>query len=234
MDAATILVIDDSAPLRAMLETVLRRAGHRVLTAADGEEGLRVFQQSRPDLVVLDLHMRGLDGWETLDRLRAISERPVLMLTAAGDERSRVRGLLRGADDYVVKPASPAELQARVVALLRRARRGDGSPGAAMYDDGLIQVDLSARTARVAGQELALTPLEYRLLAAFVRNPGVTLSKERLLQDVWNAHADGPADHVKQYVGYLRRKLAALTDAEPIETVRGFGYRWTRSAPLAS
>src|SRR3712207_8334513 len=107
-----------------MIATVLRRGGHHVLTAADGEEGLRVFRDRTPDLVVLDLHMPGLDGWETLERLRTISERPVIMLTAANDERSRVRGLMRGADDYIVKPASAAELLARVVALLRRSRRG--------------------------------------------------------------------------------------------------------------
>lgn len=230
MDAAKILVIDDSPPVRELIATVLRRGGHQVVTAADGEEGLRVFHEHAPDLVMLDLHMPGMDGWETLEHLRAISERPVIMLTAADDERSRVRGLMRGADDYLVKPASAAELLARVVALLRRSRRTGASSGASLYDDGLIRVDLAGRTTHVDGSELALTPLEFKLLAAFVRNPGRTLEKETLLREVWNDHSGGSGDHVKLYVGYLRKKLATLTEENPIETVRGFGYRWRRSA----
>lgn len=229
MDAATILVIDDSPPVREMLATVLRRGGYQVVTAANGEEGLRVFRERTPDLVVLDLHMPELDGWETLERLRTISERPVIMLTAAADERSRVKGLMRGADDYVVKPASAAELLARVVALLRRSRRAPAAAEESLYDDGLFRVDLAGRTTHVKGQELALTPLEFKLLAAFVRSPGQTLAKEQLLRDVWNDHSGGPGDHVKLYVGYLRKKLATLTDEDPIETIRGFGYRWTRA-----
>ena len=229
MDAATILVIDDSPPVREMIATVLRRGGHQVVTAADGEEGLRVFRERTPDLVVLDLHMPGIDGWETLERLRTVSERPVIMLTAAADERSRVRGLMRGADDYLVKPASAAELLARVVALLRRSRRVAAASEDSVYDDGLFRIDLAGRTTHVDGQELALTPLEFKLLAAFVRHPGQTLDKETLLRDVWNDHTGGPGDHVKLYVGYLRKKLATVTEEDPIETVRGFGYRWTRS-----
>ena len=229
MDAATILVIDDSPPVREMIAGVLRRGGHQVLTAGDGEEGLRIFRERMPDLVLLDLHMPGLDGWETLERLRTISECPVIMLTAAADERSRVRGLMRGADDYLVKPASAAELLARVVALLRRSRRGAARDEAAVYDDGLFRVDLAGRTTHVDGEELSLTPLEFKLLAAFVRNPGRTLAKETLLRDVWNDNTGGQGDHVKLYVGYLRKKLAMVTEEDPIETVRGFGYRWTRS-----
>jgi DNA-binding response OmpR family regulator len=156
------------------------------------------------------------------------------MLTAAADERSRVRGLMRGADDYLVKPASAAELLARVVALLRRSRRATAPAETAVYDDGLIRVDLIGRTTHVGGQELALTPLEYKLLSAFVRSPGATLSKEQLLREVWNDHSGGPGDHVKLYVGYLRKKLATLTEEDPIETVRGFGYRWTRAETSGS
>jgi DNA-binding response OmpR family regulator len=228
MDAATILVIDDAPPVRDLLATVLRQAGHQVLTAADGEEGLRVFRERTPDLVLLDLNMPGVDGWTTLDRLREISERPVIMLTGATDERSRVRGLMRGADDFLVKPASAPELLARVVAVLRRSRRTPSTEGS-IYDDGLFRVDLLGRTAHVDGHELSLTPLEYKLLSAFVRSPGATLSKEQLLRDVWNDHSGGAGDHVKLYVGYLRKKLATITDEDPIETVRGFGYRWRRS-----
>jgi DNA-binding response OmpR family regulator len=230
MDAALILIIDDSPPVREMLATVLRRGGHDVLTATGGEEGLELFRARTPDLVVLDLHMPGMDGWETLERLRAISDRPVIMLTAAADERSRIRGLMRGADDYLVKPASAAELLARVVALLRRSRRTATEVEGALYDDGLFRVDLIGRTTHIGGTELALTPLEFKLICAFVRNPGAVLSKEQLLRDVWNDHSGGPGDHVKLYVGYLRKKIASHTGDDPIETVRGFGYRWTRGA----
>ena len=228
MAAATILVIDDSPTMREMIASVLRRGGYEVVTAADGDEGLRVFRERVPDLVVLDLHMPGMNGWETLERLRTISERPVIMLTAAADERSRVRGLMRGADDYVVKPASAAELLARVMALLRRSRQVAATAGADVYDDGLIRVDLAGRTTQVAGQELALTPLEFKLLAVFVRSPGQTLEKDQLLRAVWD-DPSGQGDHVKLYVGYLRKKFATLTEHDPIETVRGFGYRWARS-----
>jgi len=225
-----ILIVDDSPEVREVIAVVLRRGGHETVTAEDGAEALRVFAAQRPDLVILDLHMPGMDGWETLERLREITDRPVIMLTAASDERARVHGLMRGADDYLVKPASAPELLARVVALLRRSSRsGGGEVEGAVYDDGVFRVDLTGRTAACREQELALTPLEFKLLAAFVRNPGVTLSKDQLMRDVWSDHTGGPGDHVKLYVGYLRKKLRAAEADDPIETVRGFGYRWNGS-----
>lgn len=229
MERALILIVDDSPTVREMIGAVLRRGGHEVVMASDGTEALGVFASQRPELVILDLHMPGMDGWQTLERLREVTDRPVIMLTAADDERSRVRGLMRGADDYLVKPASAPELLARVVALLRRSRRSGtaGEIEGAVYDDGVFRVDLVGRTASCRERELSLTPLEFKLLAAFVRNPGATLSKDQLMRDVWSDHTGGPGDHVKLYVGYLRKKLLAVVDEDPIETVRGFGYRWT-------
>jgi DNA-binding response OmpR family regulator len=233
----TVLLVEDNAPMRELLATVLRRAGYDVVPAPDGQEALHLFAARRPDIVLLDVHMPGWNGWEVLERIRERSEVPVLMLTALSDDTSKVRALNGGADDYLVKPASAPELIARVGALLRRARRVPGFDALSAYDDGLVRVDFDARVVQVRGSELSLTPLEYRLLSAFIRHPGQILSREDLLREVWHDETGGPSDHVKIYVGYLRRKLAAVADEDMVETVRGFGYRWLRrpldSAPPA-
>src|SRR5215212_440864 len=224
----TVLLVEDNAPMRELLGTVLGRAGYDVVPAADGEEGLHLFSTHRPDIVLLDVHMPRCNGWEVLERLRERSEVPILMLTALADDTSKVRALNGGADDYLVKPASAPELIARVGALLRRARRVPGFDAVSAYDDGVVRVDFDARVAQVDGRELSLTPLEYRLLSAFVRHPGQILSREDLLREVWHDETGGPSDHVKIYVGYLRKKLGLASAEEMIETVRGFGYRWLR------
>jgi DNA-binding response OmpR family regulator len=224
----TVLLVEDSAPMRELLGTVLRRAGYELLPASDGEEGLQLFSARRPDIVLLDVHLPGLNGWEVLERLRERSEIPILMLTALADDTSKVRALNAGADDYLVKPASAPELIARVGALLRRARRVPGLDGVTPYDDGVVRVDFDARVVEVGGRELSLTPLEYRLLSTFVRHPATILSREDLLREVWHDETGGPSDHVKIYVGYLRKKLGKVAEEEMIETVRGFGYRWMR------
>jgi DNA-binding response OmpR family regulator len=233
-----VLLVDDSPPTRELVSIVLRRAGYEVTVAPDGEEALRLFSGVHPDAVVLDLHMPGMSGWEVLSRLRERSEVPVLVISGIPDEVSKVRALNGGADDYIVKPVSAAELVARLGALLRRARRVPGQGGVDAYDDGLVHVDFDMRRVSVAGAELTLSPLEYRLLAAFVRHPGVVLSRDELLSEVWHDHTGGPSDHVKIYVGYLRRKLLTATPEPLIETVRGFGYRWlgasSAAAPAAS
>ena len=225
----TVLLVEDSAPTRELLATVLRRGGYEVVQAHDGDEGMHQFGAHRPDIVVLDVHLPGLNGWEVLARIRERSEVPVLMLTALSDETSKVRGLNGGADDYLVKPTGAAELIARVGALLRRSRRVPGLDPGNVYDDGLVHLDFDCRRVTVDSREIQLTPLEYRLLSAFVRHPGVVLSREDLLREVWHDETGGPSDHVKIYVGYLRRKLSEAVDEDMIETVRGFGYRWLRA-----
>jgi DNA-binding response OmpR family regulator len=194
-----------------------------VHAAANGRDALRTFHAQRPDLVILDVAMPELDGWQTLERIRELSDVPVLMLTAKGTEADRVRGLRGGADDYVSKPFAREELLARVEALLRRAKPQADEP--TVFTDGLVRVDLVQRTVSVRGREVALTPLEYNLLAAFVRNPNQVLSHDQLLELAWGGSGEVSRDQVKLYVGYLRRKLGADDDA-PIETVRGFGYRY--------
>jgi DNA-binding response OmpR family regulator len=222
-----VLVVEDDSPTRELVAIVLRRGGHDVEQAADGERALEAFLSQRPDLVMLDLGLPGEDGLHLLDRLREISEVPVVVLSGLSDETAKVRALMRGADDYIVKPASAPELLARVSAVLRRTRRRPDETGGEVYDDGTLRVDLLGRTASLGGQTVSLTPLEYRVLCAFVRHPGEILSRARLLELAWGDAPGAPDEHVKLTIGYLRRKLIGL-DGQPIETVRGFGYRWTR------
>jgi DNA-binding response OmpR family regulator len=223
----TVLVVGDSAQLREVLSAVLRRAGYDVLVSGDGRDALDQFGRARPDIVLLDLNLPGMSGWDLLARLRERSGVPIAVVGGQADDASKVRGLTHGADDYLVKTASTAELVARVGALLRRARRPPDTIDR-VYDDGTVRIDFDGRQVEVDGREVRLTPLEYRLLTAFVRHPNQVLSRDRLLREVWHDETGGPNDHVKTYVGYLRRKLQIQPGADlaPIETVRGFGYRW--------
>jgi DNA-binding response OmpR family regulator len=217
------LVVDDDEDIRNLVRSLLERAEFEVYDEANGRAALRVFHQVRPDVVLLDVSMPELDGWQTLERIRDLSDVPVLMLTAKDAEADRVRGLRSGADDYVIKPFSRDELIARVEGLLRRAAaREEPSP---VYADAMVSVDFAQRRVLVRGDEVSLTPLEYSLLAAFVRHPNQVLSHDQLLDLAWGDVDARSRDQVKLYVGYLRRKLGAEDDA-PIETVRGFGYRY--------
>jgi DNA-binding response OmpR family regulator len=226
MNPARVLVIDDDADVRGLVAELLGRAGLSVEQAEDGRSGLRALHKTPPDLVLLDVSMPDLDGWQTLERIRDLSDVPVLMLTARGDELERVRGLQAGADDYVVKPFGRQELLARVQALLRRAGRG-ATQQQEHYVDDRLTIDFAQRAVSFEGEAVSLTPLEFRLLAAFVRHPRQVLSREQLLELVWGDSYGVSGDQVKLYVGYLRRKLAPEDPAgAPIETVRGFGYRY--------
>ena len=225
-DRSRVLVVDDDDDIRGLVVELLERAGHEVNQASDGRAGLRAFHQSPPDLVVLDVSMPGLDGWETLERIRDLSDVPVMMLTARGAELERVRGLQAGADDYMVKPFGRQELVARVQALLRRAR-ASGEERQERYVDDRITIDFAQRGVTYDGRDVGLTPLEFKLLSAFVRHPRQVLSREQLLELVWGDAYGVSGDQVKLYVGYLRRKLdPEQPDRVPIETVRGFGYRY--------
>ena len=220
-----ILVVDDDPDIRELVRTLLERAGHEVAEAADGRAGLKELYATPADLVILDVTMPELDGWATLERIRDVSEVPVLMLTARADELERVRGLTGGADDYVAKPFGRQELVARVQALLRRsATQPERSE---LYADDLLTIDFAQRAVKREGREVQLTPLEFKLLATFVRHPNQVLSRDQLLELVWDDPFGISPDQVKLYVGYLRRKLDPdAPDRAPIETVRGFGYRY--------
>ena len=226
MSAARILVVDDDDDIRKLLVELLQRAGHAVEQAPDGRAGLRALHASPPDLVLLDVSMPDLDGWQTLERIRDLSDVPVIMLTARGQELERVRGLQAGADDYVTKPFGRQELVARVQALLRRsaARTRETTE---TYADSLVTIDFAQRAVTYAGRDVSLTPLEFKLLSAFARHPRQVLSREQLLELVWGDSFGSSGDQVKLYVGYLRRKLdPEVPSRVPIETVRGFGYRY--------
>jgi DNA-binding response OmpR family regulator len=219
-----VLVVDDDDDIRLLLEELLRGAGYDVASAKDGRAALRVFYESPTDLVILDLSMPELDGFETLDRFRDLSDVPVILLTARTGEIDKVRGFRAGADDYVVKPFGRQELLARIEALLRRAPHPSHLE---YYDDGALSIDFAQRHVVCRGLPLGLTPLEFRLLATFVGNPGQVLSADQLVEHVWG-HAGGVSrDQVKLYVSYLRKKLGQEAEGfEPIQTVRGFGYRY--------
>jgi DNA-binding response OmpR family regulator len=229
MNAARVLVIDDDDDIRGLVVELLERAGLTVEQAPDGRAGLRAFHRSPADLVVLDVSMPELDGWETLERIRDLSDVPVIMLTARGAELERVRGLQAGADDYMVKPFGRQELIARVQALLRRARATGGGDRQDSYADDRLTIDYAQRAVTYDGRDVSLTPLEFKLLSAFVRHPRQVLSRAQLLELVWGDAYGVSGDQVKLYVGYLRRKLdPEKPDEVPIETVRGFGYRYDR------
>jgi DNA-binding response OmpR family regulator len=226
---AAILVVEDDPDIRTLLRDLLESRGYRVLDAADGRTAVRVFHEERPDLVVLDLTLPGLDGSDVLERIRDMSDVPVLVLTARSAEADKVLALRRGADDYVVKPFGHEELLARLAALLRRAGRADVPER--RYEDGYLAIDFATCEVTVHGRPIALTPLEYRLLATLTSHAGRVLSREELLRLVWDDPYGVSRDVVRLYVGYLRRKLGSRA---PIETVRGFGYRYQAPAgPLA-
>ena len=224
MSASRILVVDDDDDIRGLLRTLLERAGHEVVEAPDGRSGLRELFAGSPDLVILDVAMPGLDGWATLERIREVTDVPVLMLTARDAELERVRGLQGGADDYVVKPFGRQELVPRVDVLLRRQRSGGAEE---TYADSRLSISFAQRAVRYDEREVVLTRLEFLLLSAFVRHPNQVLSQDQLRDLVWGDNLATSRDEVKLYVGYLRRKLAPDDpQSTPIETVRGFGYRY--------
>jgi DNA-binding response OmpR family regulator len=221
---ARVLVIEDDQDISLGIRTVLTRNGFDVASSADGKQGLRAFHTTRPDLVVLDIGLPTLDGWAVLERIRDLSDVPVLILTAHGHESDKVRGLHSGADDYLTKPFGNSELAARVEALLRRPRAGQ--PQAEVYDDGRLLVNLGSREVSVGGVPVALTPTEFRLVAALIRHPGQTLTPDQLLELAWHDPVGVGPERVKFGVMRLRRKLGEGGPGSSIEAVRGFGYRY--------
>jgi len=225
---ARILVVDDDEDIRLLVRELLERAGYEVVEAADGREALKLMYTTPPALVLLDITMPDLDGYQTLERIRDLSDVPVAMLTARSQELEKVRGLSAGADDYIAKPFGRQELLARVQALLRRS--GGKAEVLDAYSDSVIDIDYAQRRVMVGGRAVQLTPLEFKLLAAFVQNSDQVLTREQLLDMVWGDPYGVSGDQVKLYVGYLRKKLMPdAPDSAPIETVRGFGYRYHRT-----
>ena len=226
MSAARVLVVDDEAPIVELVRGYLEREGMEVISAADGTAGLDLIRQQAPDVVVLDVMLPGLDGFEVLRRARAFSDAYVIMLTARAEEVDRIVGLSVGADDYLVKPFSPRELVARVRALLRRPRT-DSGPGDQGWRAGDLAVDTRRRSVTIGDAVVTLTTIEFDLLATLIREPGVVHTRQHLLDRVWGRDYIGDEHVVDVHLANLRRKLGDdASRPSYIETVRGVGYRF--------
>lgn len=221
-ESGTIVVVEDDANIAGLIDMYLRRDGHRVIQAADGEKGLAAVTRERPRLVILDIGLPGsLDGFEVCRRIRASGTVPVMMLTARDEEIDRVLGFELGADDYVIKPFSPRELVARVKAILRRSEAPPPSRPP-ILSAGEVEVDTARREAKVRQSVVALATREFDLLQFLAENRGLALSRRQLLDGVWGPDWYGDDRTVDVHVGQLRKKLG---DAFPLSTVWGVGYR---------
>jgi two-component system response regulator MprA len=218
---ATVLIADDDRKIIDMLRRTLAYEGYHVVTAADGLEALAQAQAQRPDVVILDWLMPGLDGIEVARRIRQADPTPILMLTARDTIEDLVQGLDNGADDYLVKPFAPAELLARVRALLRRTE-GSSSERPLSYAD--LSLDPMTRETRRGSRNFNLSPKEFDLLAYLLRHPRQVLPRDRILQDVWGYDFGGDGNVLEVYIGYLRTKTEAGGEPRLIQTVRGVGY----------
>ncbi len=225
-----ILIVDDEPDILELVQTRLELAGYETIAAESGEETLKSFFTARPDLALLDLEMPGMDGFELCERIRQMSDVPIIFLTAFGSEDHRVKGLQVGADDYVVKPFSKNELVARVEANLRRASMPSIQRDEQVYADPVLTIDHQAHMVTVRGSEISLSPLEYRLLTALLKHPGQVLSHNQLLDLAWGPNSsETSTDSVRLYISYIRGRI----EEDPkrprlIETVREFGYRYVR------
>lgn len=221
-----ILIIEDDRSVRDLLALRLTSSGYRILQAEDGWRGLDLLRAFPVDLVLLDIMLPSIDGWETMRRIRDFSLVPVLVLTARAQERDEVLGLSLGADDYVVKPFTFSRLKARIQAMLRRSSYGDNKNTDMIYRDKALTIDLWRRDVAVRAHRVELTPTEYRLLLSLVRHCGQVVGHDQLLMEVWGANYESVAS-LKAYVGYLRRKIE-VNPSEPklIHTSWGVGYRY--------
>jgi two-component system KDP operon response regulator KdpE len=220
-----VLVIEDEAPIRKFLRAALEAQGFSIVESATGQDGIAQAATRAPDLLLLDLGLPDTDGFEVVRRVREWSRVPILVLSARGRENDKIRALDAGADDYVTKPFAMGELLARVrVALRHGSRGGEGEPGELMFGD--IAIDLGRRTVQRAGEEVRLTPIEYRLLAMLAQHAGRVLTHEQLLREVWGPGYTAQHHYLRVYMAQLRHKLE--TDASHprwLVTEPGVGYR---------
>lgn len=222
---SSILLIDDDISLTDLLAEYLREQGHAVQVAGDGQKGLRTFFEQKPDLVILDVTMPKMDGWETLKRIREMSRAPVIMLTARDEEPNVLRGFSLGADDYVTKPFSFAQLGARVKAVLGRA--GEASPSTEQLEAGGLKVDFASRRVTRDGKLIQLTPTEFKLLTTLMRRSGEVISAEELVREVWGPQYANEIGFVRRYVWHLRQKVEIDPEnPQYIFNERGYGYRF--------
>jgi DNA-binding response OmpR family regulator len=227
---ARLLIVEDDPTLRATLRYNFEREGYRVMVAQDGEEALAVAKREQPDVVILDIMLPKLDGFDVCRALRRDSTVPILMLTARDEEIDKIVGLELGADDYLTKPFSVRELQARVRAMLRRVamlRVAEPVRTAPVLQVGDLSVDLDTRRAERAGQELRLKPREFDLLVHLMRQPGRVFTRDQLLEHVWGYTFGGDSRTIDVHVRWLREKIEQdPSSPRRLETVRGVGYRF--------
>jgi DNA-binding response OmpR family regulator len=220
-----VLVVEDEVPISRVLAAYLRQAGFRVEAAFDGKEALDRFEALQPDLVILDVMLPEMDGWEVLKQIRSRSSCPVIMLTALGEMHQRVAGLNEGADDYVTKPFAPEEVVARVRAVLRRPRPMVRGREIAQF--GSLKIDFDGHCVFLRGKRLSLTPRDFSLLSFFARHPNRTFSRDQLLDRVWGWEYEGSDRAVDLAVKRLRKALKEWPKAEgEIITLRGVGYQF--------
>lgn len=226
-DAAgpTVLLIDDEPPIRRLLRTALAAHDYRLIEAATGEDGLHQAATRQPDLIIVDLGLPDIDGFQVIRRLREWTATPIIVLSARGQERDKIDALEAGADDYVSKPFGVGELVARLRAAWRRATRGNQADEP-IFTVGALKVDQAHRRVFVGDREIHLTPIEYRLLTTLVRHAGKVLTHDQLLKDVWGPPYVGQSHYVRVYMAQLRRKLEENA-ARPryLLTEPGVGYR---------
>jgi DNA-binding response OmpR family regulator len=225
MAGETLLLVDDDATLLRFLTEYLEREGYGVRSADRGQAALRLFYESRPDIVVLDVMMPGMDGWEVCARLRELADTPVILLTAKTSEADKLRGFRLGVDDYITKPFSLAELGARLRAVLTRTA-GQRTERASALQVGALRVDLGRREATLDERALDLTPTEFRLLACLAAHPGQAVAQADLVKEAWGGLRQETGSALRRYIWFLRQKVEIDPDnPQRLLTVRGFGYR---------
>jgi len=229
-----ILVFDDDPRFLRLVEQVLTQKGYEVLTAGSGQEGLRVLFEHKPDLVLLDVVMPGMDGWQTCSRIRDVSDIPIIMLTGQRSaEEDIVRGLDHGADDYLIKPVGNRELVARIRTVLRRAELPSSRDTrlGITYSDGYLTVDIAKRRVMVNDKRIKLTPREFRLFALLLENAGHILTHRQLLEKVWGWEYTDDVDYVRIYISHLRQKIEPNpTQPRYIATESGVGYYFQKQS----
>jgi two-component system KDP operon response regulator KdpE len=221
-----VLVIEDDVALNRLLSLHLHALGYEVTSAQGGAEGLRLAGESAVDLVLLDVMMPDIDGWEVCQRLRAASDVPIILLTAKTLQQDIIRGLMLGADDYIKKPFNLHELDLRIEAVLRRSA-GSHTGDDLIYDDGVLSIDVAAGEVLGRGQVIHLTPTEFRLLACLAAHHGQVMAHDTLMTEAWGPQYAGDTKMLSVYVRYLRQKLAQIPDSPSyIHTEWGVGYRF--------
>ena len=231
MRKTRILVVDDEANIRRLLKISLENKGYELFTAMDGVEALERVTTELPDLVILDISMPKMDGFETCRQLRQWSQIPIIMLSARGDQTDKVTCLNLGADDYITKPFGANELEARVKAVLRRTGATNTIPSQPFFHSGNLQINFAERRVTIAGKEVRLTPTEYSLLQELALNAGKALTHTYLLQKVWGPEYHNEIEYLHVFIGRLRRKLHIdSADHEYILTLPGVGYQFKDTA----